>query len=239
MNENKTCLSYWFPKIRDAGLPVPKTEIVVMADEAREHFCNWVFDGAGIPCSPFFRDLHQAVATISLPAFLRTGQGSGKHSWDRCCNLREGEFLEAHVAALINWSECVDMLGLPWNVWAAREMLPVEPFGVCPRYGNMPIVKECRCFVEDGRILWINPYWPREALDQGGATLFDSEYQDLCACSHDDSKRVIELACAAGKAVGGRWSVDILDTKRGWFVTDMAEAERSYGWDEERYKALK
>lgn len=26
------------------------------------------------------------------------------------------------------------------------------------------------------------------------------------------------------------WSVDVLETRRGWFVTDMAEAARSFHW---------
>jgi hypothetical protein len=30
--EDKTCLSYWFPKIEAAGLPVPKTKIVSFTD---------------------------------------------------------------------------------------------------------------------------------------------------------------------------------------------------------------
>ncbi len=38
------------------------------------------------------------------------------------------------------------------------------------------------------------------------------------------------LASRAGAAIGGAWSVDILETTRGWFVTDMAEAHKSYHW---------
>ena len=39
------------------------------------------------------------------------------------------------------------------------------------------------------------------------------------------------LASAAGKAVGGEWSVDILETRRGWYITDMAEAYKSWHWE--------
>jgi len=40
-----TCLSYWFPKIHAAGLPVPRTKIVTMdvGDTRRDMF--EVFDG--------------------------------------------------------------------------------------------------------------------------------------------------------------------------------------------------
>jgi hypothetical protein len=37
-----------------------------------------------------------------------------------------------------------------------------------------------------------------------------------------------ELANAAGRAVGGVWSIDLLETRRGWMVTDMAEAHKSW-----------
>ena len=30
----------------------------------------------------------------------------------------------------------------------------------------------------------------------------------------------------------GSWSVDVLETDRGWCVTDMAEAEGSFHWPE-------
>ena len=30
--------------------------------------------------------------------------------------------------------------------------------------------------------------------------------------------------------MGGHWSVDILETERGWYVTDMALAPRSWHW---------
>ena len=44
-----------------------------------------------------------------------------------------------------------------------------------------------------------------------------------------------ELASQAGKACGGQWSVDLLETDRGWYITDMAEAVKSYGYDKEKF----
>jgi hypothetical protein len=40
-------------------------------------------------------------------------------------------------------------------------------------------------------------------------------------------RQLTDLANAAGQAVGGAWSVDVLETRRGWYVTDMAEAASS------------
>src|SRR5258706_10308772 len=81
----RTALSYWFPKIEAAGIPVPKTTIIHMPRQAREAI--WAaFDGkeGGDP-RPFFAELAAAAAAIGFPVFLRTDYTSGKHDWERCC----------------------------------------------------------------------------------------------------------------------------------------------------------
>jgi hypothetical protein len=41
---DKTALSYWFPKLVEAGIPVPKTKIVKMPDKAQKVIWK-LFDG--------------------------------------------------------------------------------------------------------------------------------------------------------------------------------------------------
>src|SRR3990167_8212267 len=85
---DKTCLSYWFPKILEAGLPVPRTEILHMSqDEQRAWFP--AFDGDDIgPAGKEFADRVGAASDrMGYPCFLRTGHTSGKHSWDKSCFL--------------------------------------------------------------------------------------------------------------------------------------------------------
>ena len=74
----------------------------------------------------------------------------------------------------------------------------------------------------------MHPYWPAEALERGGVADPESLAQRLSECA--DEEQVRELAARAGAAVGGAWSVDVLETERGWFVTDMAEAQKSWHW---------
>jgi len=66
-----------------------------------------------------------------------------------------------------------------------------------------------------------------EALERGGTEQVN--YEALCRM--DDESALVMLATQAGKAVGGAWSVDILETERGWYVTDMAEAHKSSHWE--------
>jgi hypothetical protein len=65
------------------------------------------------------------------------------------------------------------------------------------------------------------------SLVKGGLDISRTEFDALCA---GRTQELDQIAIAAGAALGGAWSVDILETKRGWFVTDMAEAGKSWHW---------
>jgi len=225
---DKTSMSYWFPLIEVAGLPVPKTRFVEMTDTCRRMIWD-LFDGKG-GCNntpePFFENLKLAAAEMGYPCFLRTDHTSDKHSWKQTCYLDKPESVPSHVASIAEFSECADMMGIPWDVWAVRELLPTIPHGTCPRYGDFPVCREFRFFVDEGKVRCRHPYWPLGALKDGG---WKGDYEALCAVPGEDALRT--LAERAGAAVGGSWSVDILETERGWFVTDMAEAHKSFHWE--------
>jgi hypothetical protein len=233
MDRPHSRLSYWFPKLEAAGLPVPKTIIVPMHREAQRNV--WAaLDGKhgtaeqGAASLQFVSDLRGAADSIGFPCFLRTDHTSGKHGWENTCFLPAAESIPSHILAIAEYSAMAGIMGLPFDVWVVRELLPTKPFGVCPNYGNMPICKEFRFFVEDGLVRCHHPYWPLGALEQGGANP-DLDYELLCWMGN--TAELYVLASAAGKAVGGRWSVDLLETEKGWFITDMAEAEKSFHWE--------
>lgn len=224
-----TCMSYWLAKLEAAGLPVPRTTLVPMPREAFRDVFR-LFDGKELegPGHEFLEKLDCAAAAIGYPVFLRTGQTSGKHSWARTCYVTDPNRLLSHVASLVEFSECVSLIGLPCDWWAVRDLLPTMPLALCHSYEGMPVCREFRCFVEDGDVRCMHPYWPAEALERGGVADPESLAQRLSECA--DEEQVRELAARAGAAVGGAWSVDVLETERGWFVTDMAEAQKSWHW---------
>lgn len=222
---DRTCMSYWLPLLEAAELSVPKTILIPMSDEAFRDVFR-VFDGQPMTgdAEPFFQDIKKAADQIGYPCFLRTGQTSAKHSWDRSCFLPSADAIQSHVMAIVEYSECVTLVGLDCSVWAVREMLPTKPFGVCPNFYNMPLCREYRFFVSDGEVRCWHPYWPKEAIEQGGA---DASLYDSLA-STDGYEHAFTLAHKTARAVAGAWSVDVLDTERGWYVTDMAEARKSF-----------
>lgn len=229
---NPNCLSHWFPKIRDAGLPVPRTEIIA-TDVDLLRLCDGVVpDGY----DAFIEQLTASIERMGNPCFLRTGCGSGKHNWQKTCYVAGQQSIAQHVWELVEWSELCGMFGeLPYDVWCVRELLPTIPQMVADIYGNMPVCREFRFFVKDGEVKCWHPYWPKDSLVDGMTEPpadFDYRYLCLCYMPANDTKLLHSLASRAGEAVGGEWSVDILETKRGWYVTDMALANQSWHWPE-------
>ncbi len=229
---DKTCLSYWFPKIKAAGLPVPETRIVSMPQEAFRDIFR-LFDGEKPTgeMNPFLEEVKEAADLIGYPCFLRTGQTSGKHNWEKTCFIQSRKDIPSHVISLVEFSEMAQLMGLACDVWAVREYLPIIPLAVCPSYSNMPVCHEFRFFVEDSSIKCSHPYWPLEALERGSVPKAERQHIYDKLCELPDPQPLEDIASAAGAAVGGAWSVDILETKRGWYLTDMAEAHKSFHWE--------
>lgn len=232
---DKTALSYWFPKLEAAGIPVPKTILLDMPLAAQQSI--WAAlegnDGTEIETASlktFLARVATAVREVGTPAFLRTDHTSAKHSWKSTCYLDSADekTVGAHVFAIAEFSEVCDMIGLPWSRWAVREYLPIIPLAICPKYEGMPVCREFRFFVADGHVKCWHFYWPDNAIEQGGASL--QELASLClSLEPDDAVR--SLAARVARFIEGAWSIDILETKRGWYVTDLAEAHKSFHWE--------
>ncbi len=230
-----SCLSHWFPRLVDAGIPVPKTQIIY-TDIPLIRLCDGHTDVLGLP--EFVASIKAAVRNVSGsergPAFIRTGQGSGKHSWQDCCYFDDSRFLIDHIRNLVEWSHMVDFLGLPTNVWAVREYLPVKPVAILDRYGNMPLVREMRCFVSKGEVSCMHPYWPPGAVEQGLtdrsniASIMSQMLVGLGELVTPIRLLAQDVAKIFATDEHHEWSVDILETEQGLYVTDMAVAQQSY-----------
>lgn len=244
---DKTAMHYWLPQLMLAQLPTPRTMALTMSTDAQR--CVWAgFDGeVGDDASraafdEFIAGLAKAVVEIGFPCFLRTGHTSGKHNWNETCYIASPklELLAAQVRNIAEYSELAGMMGLPWSEWYARKLLPTIKYGVCPRFGGMPVAREFRVFVDGPEVVCIHPYWPECALIQGGwqpsadawpKTIPDA-MEALSAISRNDEFMLRRLASRAGTACGGAWSVDLCECDgHVWYITDMAEADKSFHWE--------
>lgn len=226
-------MGFWFPPLEAAGLPVPRTKLVRCHGDLTS-----VLDGAGPGCfHDLVSDLKAAAQHFRYPCFLRTGHGSGKHSWDQCCFVQRESVIAARVCNLVEWSHLVDLMGLPTTTWAVRELLDTDPICRCRAYGGFPVVREFRFFVRTGVVEHVQPYWPISSVAKGHPDVDGPVWRTRLAAAsslgHGEREHLGTLASAAAWAVDtGHWSVDMLQDRHGkWWVTDMADGDMSYKYD--------
>lgn len=230
MTPDRNDLAYWFPLIKDAGLPVPRTVIVPTDADL-----TGLLDGA---TPDGFADLVASLTAagdnLGWPCFLRTGHGSGKHDWAHTCYVSARRAVAPHVAALVEWSHMVDLMGLPTSTWVIRELLDTQPLFTCAGYGGFPVTREFRLFVRDRDVVHIQPYWPPDAVGQGRPDRRDWQalLEWASELDHDERLELNGLALRASEALGGGyWSVDLLQDRDGaWWLTDMADGDQSFQW---------
>ena len=238
-----TRLSYWFPKLERVGLPVPKTVIIPGTEKEIKNLVECYDDKKPRAVLDLVERIHNAAESVEYPFFLRNDFTSAKHQWDKSCFVKCKEDILSHMVQIFEYAECAQG-GTPIDVWVVRELLPTIKRGVCRRYHNMPVVKEFRYFVDGCKIECYHPYWPKDALEQGDVEWIEWEdwnpelvpvhaYKQLCSPLHPLERPEIEtlVQCAGCAVGGGRWSVDVLETEKGWYITDMAQAHVSHHWE--------
>lgn len=235
-DEDRNDLGWWFPRLQALGtLQMPETEIVRTDVELFSLLDGKEPSGWG----DFMHELTTAVELIGAPCFLRTGHTSGKHSWRECCYVEDAteEAVGWHVVSLVEQSANADLFGLPTETWAVRRLVETAPLFELPMYGGFPVTREFRLFVTgDGEVEHLQPYWPAGAVEQGGPE--DPGWRERLAeasrITLGERAALASLASTAQRALGGAWSVDFLqDAAGGWWLTDCAEAERSFRYDPE------
>jgi len=140
------------------------------------------------------------------------------------------------VARLVEESFIADLLGFPTDCWIARELIPTKAAFYAFR-GNMPIVKERRYFVQDGKVVCHHPYWPAEAIENRVTNcVCNSNWVKLLYDINKETDYEIDLLSRLSGEVGdtirGEWSIDWLwsESLGKWFLIDMADANQSYHW---------
>ena len=231
---NRNCLSYWFPRIQAAGLPVPRTEIVRTECELLR-----LVDGTTPPgYHTFIQTMQQAAGQMGgFPCFLRTGQTSGKHDWKHTCYVAAAKDLGQHVFNLVEFSECCCLEGLPYDVWVVRELIDTRPAFVA--FSGMPIAREFRIFTRDNEPVCIHPYWPKDTIQRPTTDDWVERLAEMSEIDEATAGRLKAMARTASLATDyGDWSVDFLEDVDGnWWLIDMAEAAGSWHWPDCEFKA--
>lgn len=229
---DRSDLAYWFPRLERSGLRVPKTEII--------HFEGdlvGLLDGEAVAgFDDLVSQVRLAVDKVGgYPAFLRTGQGSGKHEWKRTCYLEGPEAVPSHIGALVDWSCAVDFMGLPTNTWVVREFLELRHDFLA--FEGMPVAREFRCFFRDGKASCIHPYWPSETIERANVreSVWQASLEAISRLEKGEGVMLMNQVERVAKEFDGFWSLDMAqmknqEGKESWVAIDMADGDESFHW---------
>lgn len=241
MNSNLTCLSHWFPILHRAGLPMPATTIIPLSDGDIEDLMRTAMENEGAPppkgdgFARLVASVKSAADAMGYPAFMRSGYFSGKHDWNLACYLADSSKIAKQIKHIVYFGELMNMMGMPIGCWVVREFLKPAAGDVAfysKHFSEMPVRREFRCFVSGAEVVCVHPYWPAHALDADIETGVGSESAISEIGEPGEHLAAIkDLASRAGAALGGEWSIDVLSTDRGWFITDCAVASNSFHWE--------
>lgn len=232
----KTSMLYWYPKIRDLWVPMPKTEIIALPEGVTPQVICEITEGKWPQVlEPLMVSLAEAGDRLGYPFFLRTDLTSAKHRWKESCYVTDKRDLYRSVYTLVEFSFGCDLLGLPVNAFVARKYIPMATIFTAFRYG-LPVNPERRIFIRDGKALCYHPYWNEEAIEDGTPPemLPQGWRQILEKANSDppggDRRRLLyQMAEEVGERLPGYWSVDFcLGKDNMWYLIDMAEGERSW-----------
>lgn len=237
---NKSSMLYWWPLVKD--VPVPKPETVVV--ETGYTALVGMLDGKPLPDNVRKRILATA-RQIGYPLFVRTDQASGKFDWKSACFVESEEKLFRNIYNIVEFNELADLMGLRPEALVFRKYIPLEA-GFKAFYGGMPVAKERRYFIRDGKVECHHPYWVEDAISKWWRRAKEvaavrpdkieplpENWKEILAKVNRETPEEVELLTSYaeenGKVIDGYWSVDFAMGKDGvWYFIDMAEGEKSW-----------
>lgn len=217
---NKNSMLHWYPMVKNLPIPQPKTEIVLTKD-------RWwdILDGHPLPPGDI-RTLEEAIQEMGYPVFIRTDLASAKH------RFLKGSFIEKVEdipRCLYNLVEANAIRDLFFSSIVIREFLLLN--STFQAFEGLPIAKERRYFIIDGKVACHHPYWTEEAIQFRGQE--PKDWRALLGYINHETSGEIEFLTAYAEqipsVIEGNWSVDFAQDINGkWWLIDMALAEESW-----------
>ena len=238
-------VSYWFPKVENCGIKVPKTFVKEIPVELFGHLfidhpkedidCiyNWVKDEL-IPNIP--DELRGLI-------FIKNGAFSNKFDFNTC-SIRCNPLEITRSIAEINYASLMFDTGGNTEI-VIRERIPYNEQKTMTIYNGMPLRNEYRVFYDfdNRKALYVVNYWDwnychdsisRNATDK---LVYEKVYNELHVHYLFTHERVLKLVEDHMQNVdlSGIWSVDILeDEQNDFWLIDMALGHRSAYWNPEK-----
>ena len=225
----------WLPPLMRAGLPIPRTEIVLV-DEAGHAALEEALDRsreAGAEFQAVLQTMRAAALRIGYPVFVRSDQVSAKHWGEEEC--RAGNEREIGRVMASAFEACY-MADQEFRAYLVREFLALR--GAFRMHNGLLVAREWRLFADAATAPCAHFYWEWEALEERVAPERVADWETLSAAlSSEDERALGKLARAAVMAVNAdlglspetAWSVDFAQRAAGgWVLIDMALAQDSW-----------
>lgn len=223
-SENRVSMLHWWPLVQGADVPMPRTELLLLP----EHLVYAVADGAEDNDADlrFYGVLQDAAERFGLPLFMRSDLTSGKHDYRTTCRVNDLGDVVSHACAVIEQTWLGP--GEPAQAIVLRELLDLDaPFTAFD--GRLPIARERRLFVADGKTICRHAYWPEAAIH----TPSRDDWRILLAAINTDLSGDREIVTTYAERLSavlpGAWSVDFAcDVQGCWWFIDAAPADVSW-----------
>jgi hypothetical protein len=222
--EDESSMLVWYPKV-EGKIPTPFTRMLELSQEDRSSLYG-LLDG-----KPLDNVLEFKIKTVAdlmgTPFFLRTDQASGKHEWKDTCYVTDKTKIIRHLARIIEFHACADIMGLRYAALAFREYLPLQ--STFTAFNDMPVAPEWRYFVRDGKPVCKHFYWVADAIIKPSRKDWKIFHKKMQILSKDDNNLLKHYATIFAKNNPGYWSVDFALTRdKGWVLIDAARGEISW-----------
>lgn len=225
---NQNSMAYWWPKIKDLNIPMPKTEIIRLFDKSEMY--NWV-DGGLETHQEQIANIRSACRRMGNPAFLRSEFLSVKHNWNTTCYFDENkDSLINHLTEIINFSAAAF---LPFKDMIVRQYILMKTLFKA-FIGNMPVNEEIRVFVRDGKYQCSHWYWIKDAIQKPFDGVLPDNWESLideaeAQITYNEIILLKSYAEMIGQEFEGYWSIDFCKTAEDkWVMIDMALGKDSW-----------
>jgi hypothetical protein len=223
--ETETRMTWWWPKVETVDVPKPRT-IIIPADSL-DILSLVEPEWEGDP-RKMLDAVERAAEEIGYPLFLRTDLVSGKHRWKESCYVASRKHLETCLYGVIEANILADVN--PKAV-VVREYIPMKA-AFTAFSGEMPVAKERRYFIRDGKVVCHHPYWPEDAIRFMPGKEPEGWREKLAQFNRETPEEIgllIKYASKLAEVLSGYWSVDFAYGHDGvWYFIDAARGELSW-----------
>ena len=237
----QSSMLHWWPKISELPIPQPATYCIQVDHKVMYQVLE---EGGKLP-PHLVPEVQRHCDNAGYPVFIRTDQLSGKHGWKDTCYVERREDLSRHIYALVEETAMADMMqDISFGALFVRNFLKLKT-AFTAFYGNMPINREVRCFVRDGKLECKHGYWFEKVFEREevrakdtddhvarlreagigsafreGKTGLPADWRDqlkkLNTLTADDNQTIQEYAGLVGAQFPGEyWSVDFAQGENG------------------------